>query len=689
MRLKLLMLTICVHSLLIGMDPKQKNAADFIEAVGKGDSRKALALLKNVNQIDPVYRGTDGMTPLMAYLDGFTRLKFAPDMLRQAIDALSQGVLNAENDNGVTALMVASRNGNLPAVQILFDKRADVSMQSQGKTALDMARDGYRAETNDQKIEDYQNIIKILDGTTTRLNNGQKLLKALEEKDFNASLGLLKLPDDKIDLTVKDAAGAGSLHWAIDGFSDNQNQLKQIFDLIFKRPIGKRSGINEEDNNKNTPLSDAIKNKSEFAVKYLLEKGADAKRDFQGKPLIEYAKQFRDAGPTQATISIYKMIESAIGIEPIPVPVPVDRTPDEYAQDLIKAIMDNDNNKIVELLGLPAGKINGNYRGRKGNGILVEYVGRIASSQNLNAIKYFIDTLITKFGADINLENDQGITPLMGAAITKTENGARYLIDAGADVNKVATSGDYRGMTALQIANKLEKETKNLAEQIIFNRIVKILLEKAPAPQPTPEPEPIPVPSGDAQRNAKVLYDAIRTKNRDAFMNAFNVEPIDMSFKGTYGLTPFAAYIFYFAESVPSLETVKKDIDLFLGKKANLNAADEEGDTPLIMAVKQGLLGVAQYLVEKGADSRVINTENETALTLAQKAYATAAGSKKQDYGTIIQKLGGTLPQPMPQPTPTPSPMPGPISMVSLVNSMQKLLDQLTQLTTTLQGMQK
>lgn len=683
MRLKLLMLTICVHSLLIGMDPKQKNAADFIEAVGKGDSRKALALLKNVNQIDPAYRGTDGMTPLMAYLDGFTRLKFAPDMLRQAIDALSQGVLNAENDNGVTALMVASRNGNLPAVQILFDKRVDVSMQSQGKTALDMARDGYRAETDDQKIEDYQNIIKILDGTTTRLSNGQKLLKALEEKDFNSSLGLLKLPDDKIDITVKDAAGAGSLHWAIDGFSDNQNQLKQIFDLIFKRPIGKRSGINEEDNNKNTPLSDAIKNKSEFAVKYLLEKGVDAKRDFQGKPLIEYAKQFRDAGPTQATISIYKMIESAIGIEPIPVPVPVDRTPDEYAQDLIKAIMDNDNNKIVELLGLPAGKINGNYRGRKGNGILIEYVGRIASSQNLNAIKYFIDTLITKFGADINLENDQGITPLMGAAITKTENGARYLIDAGADVNKVATSGDYRGMTALQIANKLEKETKNLADQLVFNRIVKILLEKAPAPQPMPGPEPI---NGD--KNAADLIRALVASEvasiRDLLKKPFNPTFADRD----TGYTPLMALAMN-----PEISDMnaKEFAQLIIAKGADKNST-VAGFTILGAAANKGSLGVVEALIELGANLTTVMA-SKTALDMAREQEKAETGEKKIKFQRIINALEKAQALPLTNfaiaPTPTPSPMPGPVGMQPVVSSMQMLLGQLENLTATLQGMQK
>lgn len=60
---------------------------------------------------------------------------------------------------------------------------------------------------------------------------------------------------------------------------------------------------------------------------------------------------------------------------------------------------------------------------------------------------------------------------------------------------------------------------------------------------------------------------------------------------------------------------VKKLIDL----GANIDAIDDNGETPLFYAASQGSFETVKILVEHGADFNLLNNANKTSLDLANE----------------------------------------------------------------------
>jgi ankyrin repeat protein len=56
-----------------------------------------------------------------------------------------------------------------------------------------------------------------------------------------------------------------------------------------------------------------------------------------------------------------------------------------------------------------------------------------------------------------------------------------------------------------------------------------------------------------------------------------------------------------------------------LEKGANINARDEKGNTPLIIAVKEHNIGMCRFLIESGADAFAKNKEGMDALAINSK----------------------------------------------------------------------
>ncbi len=61
------------------------------------------------------------------------------------------------------------------------------------------------------------------------------------------------------------------------------------------------------------------------------------------------------------------------------------------------------------------------------------------------------------------------------------------------------------------------------------------------------------------------------------------------------------------------LESVIELID----SGANVNAIDQDGDTPLLLAIGEGNIGVAKYLIEHGATPGTLNTYKDSFLHVA------------------------------------------------------------------------
>ena len=76
---------------------------------------------------------------------------------------------------------------------------------------------------------------------------------------------------------------------------------------------------------------------------------------------------------------------------------------------------------------------------------------------------------------------------------------------------------------------------------------------------------------------------------------------------------------------------------LLIARGADVNAKDDDGETPLFGAAEMGNLSMARFLVSKGADVRILNKKGETIASQAEffgyadmAAYLNEIAKKKQ-----------------------------------------------------------
>jgi len=213
---------------------------------------------------------------------------------------------------------------------------------------------------------------------------------------------------------------------------------------------------------------------------------------------------------------------------------------------------------------------------------------------------------LLKSGADPDLGNDYGVTPLFLAIKNSSEHMVRLLLEGGADPDVGLWSGETPLMTAAKSGDV---------------EVVRLLLDRGvdvDAREPRrgqsalmwaisfrhPDVAQLLIEQGaDVKARTTMLAEEFRPMVLEGFILNVDVTP-----KGGY--TPLM-----FAARVGDLETTQ----LLINQGAELNSVDHEHGPPLVIAAAEGYEELALYLLAQGADPNLTDGNGMTALHYAMR----------------------------------------------------------------------
>jgi hypothetical protein len=106
------------------------------------------------------------------------------------------------------------------------------------------------------------------------------------------------------------------------------------------------------------------------------------------------------------------------------------------------------------------------------------------------------------------------------------------------------------------------------------------------------------------------FFSAIKMGNLEVVKSLIDRKQVDPDFTLDKGSTPLIA---------ASASGRLKVVEYLLRRRVNINAQDPHGTTALMWAVFKGHRDVAKLLISKGADTKVIRDDGDTALDIARK----------------------------------------------------------------------
>ena len=239
--------------------------------------------------------------------------------------------------------------------------------------------------------------------------------------------------------------------------------------------------------------------------------------------------------------------------------------------DLKTAIKNNNSKKVEELIqNITKEEINTSINSSQDTPL-----NFAAIYNNIDIVK-----LLVKAGADLDIANDDDETPLHTAVHLGNIKIVKFLIDEGANINKRDSIDRYTPLhLALSCPGPIEDEST-----MKYLNIANLLIESGANLEATTR-----------RRNNTPLHKLIETSIRIS---------IDDSYRGMDNSELYKA----------ALEIVR----LLIKKQVNINAADNNRNTPLHRALRNNDFELAYILMKAGADTTIENNNGKTPLQIIE-----------------------------------------------------------------------
>lgn len=414
------------------------------------------------------------------------------------------------------------------------------------------------------------------------------------------------------DINALQPDGMSALFWAV--YHEEADMVSLLLDAGADANVQNRYGL--------TPLIQSSITGNGEIISLLLDAGADANsRTLQGDTALMNAAKAGTVQGVQALVAAGADVEARDGYS--------FQTPLMWAAafdqaEIVRILAENGadvNARSAELIfsGIQQGGVQGDFP--NGGLTSLHHAARENGIETVN--------VLLSLGADPNILDPQGISPLRVAATNENLDLAKVLIEGGADINDGAfvdiSHVPYKRFAFTHAASNYENQTT-------VEELVGMMIEMGVDVDSTPE-NGIPVFSTNfvGERGSSgqtALFNAAIADRADEIemLLANGASPNSLSARGS---TPLAALLNVYVgfrppnpnngdviTEEPTFEEKMPIVDALFAAGADINTTSENG-TILHQTASQGNDEVLEFLIARGADLTLKDSSNRTALDIA------------------------------------------------------------------------